>query len=41
LFGSFRDPITVFAGDIRGDAVFRIPGSSLRTARDRHQESSA
>lgn len=40
LFGSFRDPINVFAGDIRGDAVFRIPGSSLRTARDRTQESS-
>lgn len=41
LFGSFRDPIDVFAGDIRGDAVFRIPGSSLRTARDRTQESPA
>ncbi|MFB6777732.1 helicase-related protein [Streptomyces sp. NPDC056352] len=41
LFGSFRDPIDVFAGDIRGDAVFRIPGSSLRTARDLTQESSA
>ncbi|MGX1909290.1 helicase-related protein [Streptomyces phaeochromogenes] len=41
LFGSFRDPIDVFAGDIRGDAVFRIPGASLRTARDRTQESPA
>lgn len=38
LFGQFRDPITVFAADIRGAAVFRIPGSSLRSARDQLQE---
>lgn len=32
LFGSFRDPTTLFAGDIKGVALFRVPGSSLSRA---------
>ena len=33
LFGAYRDPATLFAGDMRGDAIFRVPGASLSTAR--------
>jgi hypothetical protein len=33
LFGVFRDPATIFADDMRGLAVFRVPGSSLTRAR--------
>jgi hypothetical protein len=35
LFGEFRDPATIFAGAMKADAVFTVPGSSLRAARDR------
>jgi superfamily II DNA or RNA helicase len=33
LFGAYRDPATVFAADMTGDAIFRVPGSSLAKAR--------
>lgn len=33
LFGVYRDPTAVFAADMRGEAIFRVPGSSLRRAR--------
>jgi hypothetical protein len=32
LFGSYKDPAVLFAGDMSGDAVFRIPGRSLAKA---------
>jgi hypothetical protein len=35
LFGEFRDPATTFSTDMRADAIFKVPGSSLRAARDR------
>lgn len=37
LFGAYRDPATLFAGDMRGDAIFRVPGSSLTAARGAQQ----
>lgn len=33
LFGAYRDPATLFAGDMKGDAIFRVPGTSLSNAR--------
>ncbi len=38
LFGSYRDPATVFSADMRGEALFRVPGSSLSKARDATKE---
>ena len=35
LFGEFRDPATAFSADMRAEAVFKVPGSSLVTARKR------
>lgn len=32
LFGAYRDPATLFAGDMKGEAIFRVPGSSLVSA---------
>lgn len=32
LFGAYEDPATLFASDMVGDAVFRVPGSSLKNA---------
>lgn len=33
LFGTYRDPATLFAGEMTGDAIFRVPGSSLTRAK--------
>ena len=33
LFGAYRDPATLFAGDMWGEAIFKVPGSSLSSAR--------
>lgn len=32
LFGAYEDPATLFASDMTGDAIFRVPGSALSTA---------
>jgi superfamily II DNA or RNA helicase len=32
LYGSYKDPAVLFAGDMSGDAIFRVPGSSLARA---------
>ncbi|MFC9965646.1 helicase-related protein [Nocardia ignorata] len=32
LFGAYEDPATLFAADMIGDAIFRVPGSSLKNA---------
>lgn len=32
FFGAYQDPATLFATDMIGDAIFRIPGSSLKNA---------
>lgn len=37
LFGAYRDPATLFSGDMRGDAIFRVPGTSLSAARGASQ----
>lgn len=33
LFGVYRSPAQLFANDITGEAIFRVPGSRLSTAR--------
>ncbi len=38
LFGIYRDPVTVFADEIRNDAVFRVPGSTLSKYRTTPQQ---
>jgi superfamily II DNA or RNA helicase len=35
LFGSFQDPVSTFEGLIKQEAVFRVPGSALKAARDK------
>ncbi|MGH8525903.1 MAG: DUF3883 domain-containing protein, partial [Gammaproteobacteria bacterium] len=37
LFGSYPDPVGTFRADIKSEAIFRVPGSSLKAARDREQ----
>lgn len=32
FFGAYEDPATLFATDMTGDAIFRVPGSSLKKA---------
>lgn len=32
FFGAYEDPATLFATDMVGDAIFRVPGSSLKKA---------
>lgn len=32
LFGRYQDPATLFSTDMKGDAIFRVPGSTLKTA---------
>jgi superfamily II DNA or RNA helicase len=32
LFGAYEDPATLFSTDMVGDAIFRVPGSSLKNA---------
>jgi hypothetical protein len=32
LFGAYADPATLFSSDMVGDAIFRVPGSSLKNA---------
>jgi superfamily II DNA or RNA helicase len=33
LYGRYRDPAVVFAADMTGEAIFKVPGSSLKLAR--------
>lgn len=33
VFGTYKDPASLFAGDMSGDAIFKVPGSSLKRAR--------
>ena len=35
LFGAFGDPLTTFRADIKAEAIFKVPGSSLTAARDK------
>jgi hypothetical protein len=37
LFGAFADPVTLFRSDIKAEAIFKVPGSSLNAARDKEQ----
>jgi superfamily II DNA or RNA helicase len=39
LFGSYRDPATLFSSDMTGEAIFRVPGSSLSKARQAADDS--
>lgn len=32
FFGAYEDPATLFSSDMTGDAIFRVPGSSLKNA---------
>ena len=32
FFGAYEDPATLFSTDMTGDAIFRVPGSSLKNA---------
>lgn len=32
LFGAYEDPATLFSTDMVGDAIFRVPGSTLKNA---------
>jgi hypothetical protein len=32
FFGAYQDPATLFANVMTGNAVFRVPGSSLKNA---------
>lgn len=32
FFGAYEDPATLFSADMIGDAIFRVPGSSLKNA---------
>jgi superfamily II DNA or RNA helicase len=32
FFGAYEDPATLFNSDMTGDAIFRVPGSSLKNA---------
>lgn len=32
FFGAYQDPATLFSTDMRGDAIFRVSGSSLKNA---------
>ncbi|SIN14420.1 protein of unknown function [Micromonospora cremea] len=32
LFGAYEDPATLFSTDMTGNAIFRVPGSSLKNA---------
>ena len=32
FFGAYQDPATLFATDMTGHAIFRVPGSSLKNA---------
>lgn len=41
LFGAFRDPAGTFSADMSGDAIFRVPGSSLARARNNTKETRA
>ncbi|OZC59775.1 helicase [Rhodococcus sp. 06-621-2] len=36
LFGAYEDPATLFASDMTGDAIFRVPGSTLKNAPGSH-----
>jgi superfamily II DNA or RNA helicase len=35
LFGRYPDPATLFASDVKTEAIFKVPGSALKAARDR------
>ena len=32
FFGAYEDPATLFSNDMTGDAIFRVPGSTLKNA---------
>ena len=32
FFGAYADPATLFSTDMTGDAIFRVPGSTLKNA---------
>ncbi len=32
FFGAYEDPATLFSDDMKGDTIFRVPGSSLKNA---------
>jgi hypothetical protein len=32
FFGAYENPAALFRGDMIGDAIFRVPGSSLKNA---------
>jgi superfamily II DNA or RNA helicase len=32
FFGAYEDPATLFSTDMKGEAIFRVPGSSLKNA---------
>ncbi|MGH2596029.1 MAG: hypothetical protein ACRDH7_08710, partial [Actinomycetota bacterium] len=33
LFGAYPDPATLFAADLKTEAIFKVPGSKLEAAR--------
>lgn len=35
VFGVYRDPVATFAGLIKQEAIFQVPGSALKAARER------
>jgi len=35
VFGVYRDPISTFGGLIKQEAMFKLPGSALKAARDK------
>ena len=35
VFGAYRDPVTVFGGLIRQEAIFKLSGSVLKAAREK------
>lgn len=41
LFGAYRDPANVFSAEMLGEAVFRVPGSSLARHRTTNTQESA
>jgi len=40
VYGTFQDPVKVFASDITADAIFKVPGSSLARAANQEDDPS-
>jgi superfamily II DNA or RNA helicase len=38
LFGAYPDPATLFAADVKTEAIFKVPGSKLTAARVREEQ---